>query len=91
MLSSLLAGRRITIRPTFLSRAFIAIAIVSLNLWRTQEAKCAHFSQIAFEIGAQQKGYKSERQMTKKLSLRVEALKEKNRETRQHRNHGTPY
>ncbi|KAK8576096.1 hypothetical protein V6N13_090575 [Hibiscus sabdariffa] len=22
----------------------------SLNLWRTQEAKCAHFSQIAFEL-----------------------------------------
>lgn len=39
----------------------------SLNQWRTQEAKCAHFcftSKIAFEIGAQQKGYKPERQMT---------------------------
>ncbi|KAK8499090.1 hypothetical protein V6N12_075940 [Hibiscus sabdariffa] len=45
----------------------------SLNLWRTQEAKCAHFSQIAFEIGAQQKGYKPERQMTS-LPMKTHSL-----------------
>ena len=52
----------------------------SLNQWRTQEAKCAHFcftSQIAFEIGAQQKGYKPEEtddESTYENSLFIEEL-----------------